>query len=312
MVSVPVNSCVLIDKSVPLEHAAFTTLGAIALQGMRQADLRLGENCVVIGLGLIGQLTIQMLKAAGVTAIGIDMDERMVRLAEESGCELAFHRHREDLEQIIQKYTDGYGCDAVIITAGTESLDLIDLAGIFSRKEGTVVVVGAVTKLIKREHYFKKELNLKMSSSYGPGRYDPEYEEHGIDYPYAYVRWTENRNMQAFAEMLRTNQVRPEKLLTHTFAFRDAKQAYELILGKSVTLAGVVLKYDKTREVSSVVHLETKSFSAAEPAIGLLGAGGFGQNFLIPAMKDHGNFVTVVTAKPVSYTHLTLPTSDLV
>ncbi|HNS12526.1 MAG TPA: bi-domain-containing oxidoreductase [Bacteroidia bacterium] len=298
VVSVPVNLCVHIDKSVPLEFAAFTTLGAIALQGIRQADVRLGENCAVIGLGLIGQLSMQMLKAAGVKAIGIDMDEQMVELARKNGSDLSFERKRENLEQLILNITDGFGCDAVIITAGTDSLDPIDLAGKISRKKGTVVVVGAVPTGFKREHYFKKEISLKMSSSYGPGRYDPEYEEHGIDYPYAYVRWTENRNMQAFAEMLRTNQVKPANLLTHTFPFRDARQAYELILDKSETYAGIVLKYDTNREINSVVRLDKKSFNPAEPNIGLIGAGGFGQNFLIPAMKDNGNFVTVVTARP--------------
>ena len=142
VISVPVNLCVLVDKSVPMEHAAFTTLGAIALQGIRQADVRLGENAVVIGLGLIGQLTLQMLQAAGVKAIGIDMDQRMVSLATANGCELALLRTQGDLEQIILENTGGHGTDAVIITAGTDSTDPIDLAGKLSRKKGKVVVVG--------------------------------------------------------------------------------------------------------------------------------------------------------------------------
>lgn len=298
VVAVPVNLCVLIDKSTPLEHAAFTTLGAIALQGIRQADVRLGENCVVIGLGLIGQLTVQMLQAAGVKAIGIDTDQQMVNLAQSNGCALSFLRQRDDLEQIILEHTDGYGTDAVIITAATDSTDPVDLAGILSRKKGKVVIVGGVPTGFKREQYFKKELDLKMSSSYGPGRYDSEYEEHGIDYPYAYVRWTENRNMQAFAEMLSSKKIQIEKLLTHIIPFRSAQDAYKLILEKTESFAGIILRYDTERKIESVVKLGVKKFIASEPAIGLLGAGGFGQNFLLPAMKDKGAFVTIVTNRP--------------
>jgi polar amino acid transport system substrate-binding protein len=298
VVAVPVNLCVLVDRAIPLEHAAFTTLGAIALQGIRQSDVRIGENCVVIGLGLIGQLTVQMLKAAGVQAIGIDMDMQMVNIAKSNGCDLAFLRQQEDLEQVVIENTNGYGTDAVIITAGTDSLDPIDLAGRLARKKGKVVVVGAVPTGFKREHYFKKELDLRMSTSYGPGRYDSEYEEQGIDYPYAYVRWTENRNMQAFIELLRTGKVRPEKLLSHVFPFRKAMDAYQLILDKTEPFAAIMLKYDTERKIESVVRIADKNYSPSEPTIGLIGAGGFGQNFLLPAMKDHGNFVTVVTSRP--------------
>ncbi len=222
----------------------------------------------------------------------------MVTLAQSNGCDLALLRQREDLEKIILENTNGFGCDAVIITAGTDSLDPIDLAGRLARKKGKVVVVGAVPTGFKREHYFKKELELRMSSSYGPGRYDPEYEEQGIDYPYAYVRWTENRNMQAFVELLRTKKVNPEKLLTHIFPFRDAQNAYQLVLDKHEAFAGIALRYDTERKIESVIHLGNKTYSPSEPTIGLIGAGGFGQNFLLPAMKDLGNFVTVVTSRP--------------
>ena len=180
---VPVNLCVKLDPNVSLEQAAYTTVGSIALQGIRQADLRLGENCVVIGLGLLGQITIQLLRAAGVRTIGIDIDERMVRLAETMGCDLALSRRLEQLEDIVANFTGGHGTDAVIITAGTDSTDPVDLAGALCRKKGRVVVVGAVPTGFKRPNYFKKELELRMSCSYGPGRYDPEYEEQGLDYP---------------------------------------------------------------------------------------------------------------------------------
>ncbi|TAH37961.1 MAG: oxidoreductase [Bacteroidetes bacterium] len=298
VVAVPVNLCVKVDKSVSLEFASFTTLGAIALQGIRQSDVRLGENCVVIGLGLIGQLTLQMLKAAGVKAIGIDMDQRMVDLALKNGADFSINRSRVDLEQFVFENTNGYGADAVIITAGTDSTDPIDLAGLLSRKKGKVVVVGAVPTGFKRENYFKKELDLRMSSSYGPGRYDTEYEEQGIDYPYAYVRWTENRNMQAFVEMLRLKQINLENLRSHVFPFRKAQEAYQMILERTELFSGILLKYDTERKIESIVHVSEKNFNPEEPAIGLIGAGGFGQNFLLPAMKEKGNFVTVVTGRP--------------
>ncbi len=298
VVSVPVNLCVKIDNSVPLEYAAFTTLGAIALQGIRQADLRLGENCVVIGLGLLGQLSMQMLRAAGVKAIGIDTDQNMVNLARKNGFGLSFLRGREDLEQLVLHESDGHGCDSVIITAGTDSTDPVDLAGLLARKKGKVVVVGAVPTGFKRENYFKKELDLRMSSSYGPGRYDSEYEEQGIDYPYAYVRWTENRNMQAFAEMLKSGGVDLSGLLTHTFPFSDAPDAYQLILDRNEPYAGIVLKYDPQKNIYRSITLRARTYSSGSPVIGLIGAGSFAQNFLLPSLKGNANLHTVVTGRP--------------
>ena len=298
VVAVPVNLCVKLDPSVPLEHAAFTTLGAIALQGIRQADLRLGENCVVIGLGLLGQLTIQMLQAGGIRTMGIDIDSRMVSLAAANGCDLAIERGRADLEQQILQFTAGQGTDAVIIVAGTDSTDPVDLAGTLCRKKGKVIVVGAVPTGFKRPNYFKKELDLRMSCSYGPGRYDPEYEEQGLDYPYAYVRWTENRNMQAFVDLLRTGKLNLKPLLTHRFEFREATKAYQLILEKQEPFIGIVLKYDLQKELKKSIELKSHVPNGASPSIGLIGAGGFGQNFLLPAMKGKGQFVSVATARP--------------
>ena len=160
------------------------------MQGIRRADLRLGENCVVIGLGLIGQFTIQMLNAAGILSIGIDIDERQIALAEACGAYLALERSRPDLVEIIDDFTQGHGTDAIIITAGTNSLDSVELAGELCRKRGKVVVVGTVPTGFSRANYYKKELDLRMSCSYGPGRYDALYEEKGVDYPIGYVRWT--------------------------------------------------------------------------------------------------------------------------
>lgn len=299
VIAVPVNLCVKLPNEVALQHACFTTLGSIALQGIRQADLRLGENCVVIGLGLVGQLTVQMLKASGVKTIGIDIDQRMVDLAKQSGIDAAINRKQEDIESLVLEHTNGYGTDAVIITAGTDSLDPIDLAGALCRKKGKVIIVGAVPTGFKRPNYFKKELDLRMSCSYGPGRYDSEYEELGIDYPYGFVRWTENRNMQAFVELIAAGKINLEKLLTHTFSFSDAPKAYDLIMNKTEPFVGMVLKYDTSKELKQKISVSQKTFAKGDVNVGLIGAGSFGQNFLLPALKNSGvNFAGVVTARP--------------
>jgi polar amino acid transport system substrate-binding protein len=298
VVCVPVNLAVLVPSSVDLREAAFATLGAIAMQGIRQADLRLGENAVVIGLGLLGQLTIQMLNAAGVKTIGIDIDSRMVKLAAENGCMLAVNRNDETLLNQIVEFTAGYGTDAVIITAGTDSTDPVDLAGELCRKKGKVIVVGAVPTGFKRANYFKKELDLRMSSSYGPGRYDREYEEEGLDYPYAYVRWTENRNMEAFVELLRSGKVSPGKMITHEFPFAKAEDAYKIIVEKTEPFTGMVLKYDLQKSLKKDVILKDNLPAGGEVSVGFIGAGSFAQNFLLPNLKGLVRFASISTARP--------------
>ncbi|MCK4836437.1 MAG: zinc-binding alcohol dehydrogenase, partial [Candidatus Aminicenantes bacterium] len=198
VVAVNRNLCVKIPEGVDLKQAAFAAIAAITIQGVRQADVRLGENVVVIGLGLLGQLTIQLLQAAGIHTVGIDIDQAQVLSSKKIGADLALNRNHEDLERLVSGFTDGHGADAVIITANSRSTDPVNLAGMLCRHKGKVVVVGEIPTGFDREHYYKKELDLRMSSSYGPGRHDPVYEERGIDYPIGYVRWTENRNMQAF------------------------------------------------------------------------------------------------------------------
>jgi polar amino acid transport system substrate-binding protein len=298
VVSMPVNLCVPVPENVPLSAAAYTTLGAIALQGIRQADVRLGESCAVIGLGLLGQLTVQMLKASGVQVFGIDIDPWVVERAKLSGADLAFERSDGVLEQCIADKTAGQGVDAVIITAGTNSLDPIELAGRLARKKGKVIIVGAVPTGFSRENYFKKELDLRMSCSYGPGRYDPEYEQKGIDYPYAYVRWTEKRNMAAFLQLLAQGKIKVDHLTTHEFDFDEAPRAYDLILKKSEPFLGIVLKYHPERELQKQVVLSSNHRSPAEVKIGFIGAGSFAQTHLLPNVKnyDHAALIGVATA----------------
>lgn len=304
VVAVPVNLCVKLPSGIDIREASFATLGAIAMQGIRQADLRLGENAVVIGLGLIGQLTIQMLNAAGIRTIGIDIDDRMVKLAIANGCELAINRRTETLENDILEFTGGHGTDTVIITAGTDSTDPVDLAGALCRKKGKVVIVGAVPTGFKRANYFKKELELKMSSSYGPGRYDREYEEEGIDYPYAYVRWTENRNMEAFVELLRKKKLNISGLITHEYSFSKAEEAYKIIVEKTEPFTGMVLKYDVKKELSSSIQLEERKYTKSQPVVGFIGAGSFAQNYLLPAVKDKAQLAIVATARPNNARHI--------
>jgi len=298
VVAVPVHLCVRLEPGVPLAEGAFTTLGAVALQGVRQADLRLGEHCAVIGLGLVGQLTLQLLRASGVRAYGIDLDPAMVELAGICGADAALLRHREGLEAAIAELTGGFGVDAVIIAAGSDSTDPVDLAGVLARKKGRVVVVGAVPTGFKRTNYFRKELDLRMSGSYGPGRYDREYEEEGIDYPYAYVRWTENRNMEAFAQLLAARKLDIGRLISHTFPFLEAPRAYDLILQRSAPFTGIVLAYDTANAPLATVSLREQSFDPAKPNVGLVGAGSFAQHFQLPALQGQAGLVSVASNRP--------------
>lgn len=297
VVSVPTNLCARIPEDVDFKHAAFAIIASIAMQGIRRADLRLGENCVVIGLGLIGQLTMQMLNAAGILSVGIDIDERQVELAKVCGACLALERSRPDLAEIINNFTQGHGADAVIITAGTNSLDPVELAGALCRKKGKVVVVGAVPTGFSRPNYYKKELDLRMSCSYGPGRYDAQYEEKGIDYPIGYVRWTENRNMQAYLQLLKDKKLDIENLITHEFDFKKAPEAYQMILNKNEHFCGIVLKYDHEKPIEKTVAFnEVENYAANEPNVGFIGAGSFAQNSLLPVVKKYANMIGVATA----------------
>jgi threonine dehydrogenase-like Zn-dependent dehydrogenase len=228
--------------------ASYNTVAVIALQGIRQADVRLGESCAVIGLGLIGQLTCLMLRASGINVVGIDINSYAVDMARKHGVDLAFERSDPGIAEKVKAFSGGLGVDAVVITAGSSSLDPINFAGELARKKGRVVVVGAVPTGFDRDpHYYRKELELRMSCSYGPGRYDPRYEEKGVDYPAAYVRWTENRNMQAFQELVQAGKIDLDYLTTHEFPLEEAAAAYDLILKKSEPFLGIVLRYDVDR-----------------------------------------------------------------
>lgn len=296
VVVVPKNLCVKVDNPELIKSAAFTTVGAIAMQGVRQAELSLGESCVVIGLGLIGQLTVQLLTAAGVKAIGLDIDDTQVSLALRNGLKHAYNSSQEGIENIIENETKGFGADAVIITAGTSSLEPINFAGAIARKKGKVVIVGAVPTGFDRKNYYIKELDLRMSSSYGPGRYDDDYEQKGIDYPIGYVRWTENRNMQAFIELAEAGKINLEGLISHQFTFENAKDAYQLIVDRTEHFCGIVLEYDTTKTLKRNIKINDKKYNPTKVNIGFIGAGSFAQNFLLPNVAGN-NLINVATAR---------------
>lgn len=293
IVAVPVNLCVKLSENADLKAASYNTLGAIALQSIRQADLRLGETCAVIGLGLLGQLTGLMLKASGVNVIGIDVSEPPVKLAQQHFAGLALTRNTPGIENQIAEYTNGLGADAVIIAAATTSTDPINFAGAIARKKGKVVILGAVPTGFERAPYwYKKELELKMSCSYGPGRYDLNYEEKGIDYPAAYVRWTEKRNMEAFQQLLAGGSMDISYLTTHEFPLEDAPKAYNMIVNKSEPYLGIILKYNTEKPVQLQNKVETgEAKPVSKINIGFIGAGSYAQGNLLPNIPKNNDVV---------------------
>lgn len=293
VVAVPVNLCVPLPADADLGRAAYNALGAIAMQGIRQADLRLGETCVVIGLGLIGQLTGLILRASGIRVIGIDISTRSLELAQQHFADLCFTMDAAGIEAEIARFTSGIGADAVIITAATDSLDPVNLAGRLLRKRGTVVIVGLVPTGFDRDpDYYRKELSLKMSCSYGPGRYDPLYEEKGLDYPAGFVRWTEKRNMQAFQQMLASGVIDIGYLTTHRFPLDQSAAAYDLILNKTELYLGILIEYDQSRELPReriTVAASRQSAAVSVPGISFIGAGSYAMSHLLPNLPTDGS-----------------------
>lgn len=288
IVSTPVNLCVKLDDNANLKDAAYNTLGAISMQGVRQADLRLGESCVIIGLGLLGQLAALILKASGVTVIGIDVSEAAVNQAVENKVvDLGLTRNAAGVEEQILNATQGHGADAVIIAAATDSLDPINFAGAIARKKGKVVVLGAIPTGFDRDPFwYRKELELKMACSYGPGRYDLNYEEKGIDYPLPYVRWTEKRNMEAFQKLLATKRIHIDYLTTHEFDFDNAKDAFDLVVSKSEPFTGIALKYNTDKQATKSKIATATTDKLGKINISFIGAGSYAQGNLLPNIPE--------------------------
>jgi predicted dehydrogenase/threonine dehydrogenase-like Zn-dependent dehydrogenase len=293
-------------EEVSFDDAAFATLGAVALHGIRTAEVKLGDLVAVIGLGLLGHLTVQLLKAAGCRVLGMDIDPSRAELATSLGAD-AIAISTSEFRDLCIEQSRGAGVDAILITAETPSSAPVNLAGAIARERAIVVAVGTVGIDIERKAYYEKELDFRISRSYGPGRYDAAYEQKGRDYPIGYVRWTETRNMEAFLQFLAERKVNVAPLITHRFPIARAHSAYELITGKSgKPFLGVVIQYsgsDESRMLELVpapagVNVSLSAVTASGISLGLLGAGVFATGTLAPALKaaEDAAFVGVCAA----------------
>jgi predicted dehydrogenase/threonine dehydrogenase-like Zn-dependent dehydrogenase len=283
---VPQNLMAHVPEDVDLEQAALATLGAIALHGLRLAEPQVGESVAVIGLGLLGLLAAMQARAAGARVFGVDLDAARVERARQMG----FHCSERDAAlEGAASATQGGGFDIVLVCADTPSSDPVDLAGQLAQDRGRVVVIGNVGLDVPRRMYYEKELSLRVSRSYGPGRYDPLYEEAGVDYPIGFVRWTEGRNLQAFVDLLAAKQLDVQSLITHHFPIESAAEAYEVISGRKETpFLGVVITYpDRDARPGERVDLDAGSVpSESSVRLGVLGAGNFATGVLLPAVKS--------------------------
>jgi len=290
-VAIPKNLVVKIPDTVSDEEAAFTTVGSIAMQGVRLADPKLGETFLILGLGLLGQIAVQLLRANGCQVIATDLDSELVKQAEGFGAIGAYPG--SDVEGLCKELTAGYGVDGVLVCAGTSSNQPIELCGAVTREKGRVVVVGAIRMDIPREDFFKKEINVVISRSYGPGRYDPFYEESGNDYPLAYVRFTEQRNMQSFLELIAQGKMDVKSLITHRYGVDEAAAAYQLIEGaKTEPYLGIIMQYDANssmQDAASRISTNSAPITTDKVGISFFGAGNYATASLLPPLKDDGD-----------------------
>jgi len=297
VIFVPKNLVVPVPEKVDFESASFATLGSIALQGIRVAELVVGEKVAVIGLGLLGLITVQLVKAAGCRVIGADINPDKLALAENLGCDCVCSPN--EIPGVTGEFTNNVGADAVIITAATKSNEPIELAAKISRKKGRISVVGAVKMAIPRKPFYKKELRLGLSTSYGPGRYDSQYEEKGIDYPHAYVPWTEQRNMSCVLDLMDQGKLDVKPLITNRFSIEKAEEAYKLIRGKPrEAYLGIVLTYpkvvrDKPGTVIKAAGTKPAGISKDAIGIGVIGAGNFANATMLPALKKISDYALV-------------------
>ena len=314
MVAVPVNLCAKVPDAVPDEAAAFTVLGAIALQGIRLAQPTLGETVVVTGLGLIGLVTVQLLQAQGCRVLGLDFDAEKLALARQFGAEVVNLRSGTDPVAAAMAFSRGRGVDAVIVTASTKSNEPMHHAAQMCRKRGRIVLVGVVGLELSRADFFEKELTFQVSCSYGPGRYDPSYEEKGQDYPVGFVRWTEQRNFEAVLDLLAERRLDVAPLISHRFHIDQAPAAYSVVGGSEPSL-GIVLQVAETGK-DITTRERTVLLAAAEPVKGssstpgavrvsVVGAGNYAGAVLVPAFKAAGvQLARIASAGGVSSLHI--------
>jgi len=291
VVSVPQNLCVKAPESVSDEEAAFTVVAAIALQGIRLASPTLGECVVVTGLGLIGLITVQLLRANGCRVMGIDYDSKKLERARCFGAEICDLSKGQDPLLIAEAFSRGQGVDAVIVTASTQSNEPIHQAALMCRKRGRIVLVGVTGLDLSRDDFYKKELSFQVSCSYGPGRYESQYEEKGLDYPIGFVRWTEQRNFEAVLDMLAEGRLDVKPLITHRISINEAKHAYEIVSGQEPSL-GIVLEYPGFTVTPSVRTLSLKALhlpsKGSKGSVSVIGSGNYANAILIPSFKKAG------------------------
>jgi len=313
VVSVPVNLCAKVPDEVPDEAAAFTVLGAIALQGIRLVAPTLGEAVVVTGLGLIGLMTVQLLRAQGCRVLGIDLDAGKLALGQRFGAEVVNPTAGKDPLAVAETFSRGRGgVDAVVITASTRSSKPVHQAALMCRKRGRIVLIGVTGLELSRADFYEKELTFQVSCSYGPGRYDPNYEEKGQDYPLAFVRWTEQRNLEAVLDMMARGALDVEPLISHRFALEQAEQAYAVVAGSEPSL-GILLEYpgpevqsDQALRVTTVRLNPAPVATGTDrgPSVGFVGSGSYATAVLIPAFKAAGaQLVSVASGGGVSGMH---------
>ena len=307
---VPQNLCAKIPEHISFEDASFTVLGSIALQGVRLLNPEIGETIVVSGLGLIGLLTIQLLKANGCNVIGIDLDENKVELAKDFGVETINLVRGEDSIEKTKYLTNNNGVDGVIITASSKSNDIVHQAAQMCRKRGRIILVGVVGLELSRSDFYEKELTFQVSCSYGPGRYDDGYELKGNDYPIGFVRWTEQRNFKAILELLKSNRLNVKPLTSHHYKIADAIKAYETVLNDPSAL-GIILKYsnetkDKIDSNRVKLNYSNRTVNRTQKVqIGLIGAGNFVSSTLLPNLaQTDAELHSIVSANGLSATHL--------
>ncbi|PHZ84838.1 bi-domain-containing oxidoreductase [Paremcibacter congregatus] len=306
VVCVPKNLCAKIPDTVSDEEAVFTVVGAIGLQGIRLANPTLGECFIVTGLGLIGLMVVQILRANGCRVLGLDFDPAKLELARQYGAETVNLAEIQDPISTADAFSRGRGVDGVIITASTKSNEPMHQAATMCRKKGRVVLVGVVGLELQRSDFFEKEISFHVSCSYGPGRYDSSYEDHGNDYPVGYVRWTEQRNFEAILDMMAIGAIDTDDLRTKTFEIENAPKAYDLLMAEKGAL-GVLLSYKADIKASATRTLaigENTSNTSEQVIIGAIGAGNYAGRILLPAFKRTGaRLKTIATSQGVSGTH---------
>jgi len=316
LVCVPKNLCARIPDSVPDDHAAFAVLAAIGLQGIRLVNPTLGECVVVTGLGVIGLLAIQLLRAQGCRVLGIDLDPARLAMAGKFGAETVDLSRGEDPLAVAEAFSRGRGVDAVIITAATKSSEPVSHAARMCRQRGRIVLVGISGLELSRADFYEKELSFQVSCSYGSGRYDPDYEEGGQDYPVGFVRWTEQRNFEAVLDLMARGSLNVAALITHRFSIEQAQHAYDMIIGREPTM-GIILQFPQgevlgshTVERTIGLNSPTSEYGAPLPhagsavRVGVIGSGNYGTQVLLPAFKVAGvQFVTVASRSGITGRH---------